>query len=314
MIMEQKTDIAILIPTSRPVVLHRALSSLAAQTDKGFRVYVLSWKKDGRTAEIISDFEDILQIRYLSFDDAPQGPLSSLQKRGLSQLGDESFVMFLSDDNELTPKCIKRFRKTAKRDNNKNVYHYNINVIDTTNKLISKGKRYPRVIKVEKLFKKIFYKDYQASMSSFVFRRSVLEERFVELEGANRSDLATIFSCAKEDGIRTVPFSRVLWRRHSASLAINPATAKRVAYDKVVFLRWSEEFFPSEDDYPVSPSDRIRLYAKSCAALYPDYTKEEIKEKYMQFKVFSSALRKMKGSSALRSAIGEKTGELKGNV
>lgn len=75
--------------------------------------------------------------------------------------------MFLSDDNELTPKCIKRFRKVAKRDHNKNVYHYNINVIDMANKLISKGKRFPRVIKVDKLFKKVFYKDYPAPLSSF---------------------------------------------------------------------------------------------------------------------------------------------------
>ena len=313
MIMEQKTDIAIVIPTSRPLVLHRALASLSSQTDKGFKVYVLSWKKDERTGEIVSDFEDSLDIRYFSFDDATPSSLSALQKKGLTLLGDEDFVMFLSDDNELTPKCIRRFRKVAKRDCNKNVYHYNINVIDMANKLISKGKRFPRVIKVDKLFKKVFYKDYPAPLSSFIFRRSVLQERFVTLEEANRSDLATIFACAKEEGIRTIPFSRVLWRRHSAALASNPATAKSVALDKVEFLRWSEDFFQNDDEYPVSPSDRIRLYARSCAALYPDYTKEEIKEKYMQFKVFTSAIRKMKGSSALRSALGDKTGELKGN-
>lgn len=313
MIMEQKKDIAIVIPTSRPLVLHRALASLSAQVDKGFRVYVISWKADGRTSEIVSDFDDRLDIRYHSFDDTPQGSLSALLKQSFSLLGDEVFVMFLSDDNELTPKCIKRFRKVAKKDYNKNVYHYNINVIDMTNKLISKGKRYPRVIKIEKLFKKVFYKNYPASMSSFIFRKSVLLERFVELEGANRSDLATVFACAKEEGVRTVPFSRVLWRRHPAALAANPATAISVALDRVAFLRWSEDFFPTDDDYPVSPSDRIRLFARSCAALYPDYTKDEIKEKYMQFKVFSSAIRKMKGNSALRSALGDKTGELKGN-
>ena len=108
--MEQNTDIAIVIPTSRPLVLHRALASLSSQTDKGFRVYVISWKKDERTTEIVSDFEDSLDIRYFSFDDATPSSLSALQKMGLSLLGDEDFVMFLSDDNELTPKCIKRFR------------------------------------------------------------------------------------------------------------------------------------------------------------------------------------------------------------
>ena len=79
--MEQKTDIAIVIPTSRPLVLHRALASLSSQTDKGFRVYVISWKKDERTTEIVSDFEDSLDIRYFSFDDATPSSLSALQKK-----------------------------------------------------------------------------------------------------------------------------------------------------------------------------------------------------------------------------------------
>ena len=314
MIEMAQNDIAVVIPAYRAADLHKTLQSLAYQTDRNFTVYLCDDCSTDDIKSIADDFEESLHIVYHRFDEnLGQKSMSAHLARCLALVGTEGLVCFLSDDNELTRDCIRRLRKTVRKDPGYDIYHWNTNIIDYRGDKVMKGKRWRRSLSTEKFFRKLFFKKrFLAPLSSFVFRKEALSEGLCTDDDIYRNDLATIMNVSGENGIRTVRRARVLWRSHSASLSVNPVTEERIARSMCGFLQWTEKFFGEE--YPIGVKDRMRLFAKYASKLYPTRTADEVRELFFKFNVFSGTMRKLKGRGILRRALKERTSSLKGET
>lgn len=307
--MEKIPDIAIVIPAFDAVNLHKTLESIVLQADSGVRVYVADDASPADIASIVADFEPRLDIRHHRFEEN-MGQKSMLRhlRRCIDLVGEE-WTVVLSDDNELAPKALRRLRRAMGKRKEFDVYHWDTDIIDTDGNLVRKTRRYPRKTTSGKLFKDIYLNDAVAPLSSFVFRTVVLKEKYVEDAEAWRMDLATILSCAAMSGIRTVWRGTVLWREKAAGTSMRIDMDEKVALSSVRLFRWSEFFFG--ENYPLGTSDRLYFYAEALAALYPTYTKEELKEMMGEFGFVSGTVRKMRASSALKSAIKDREAALR---
>ena len=306
----EKNDIAIVIPAYRASSIHKTLYSLSAQTDRRFTVYVGDDASPEDLATIVSGFEDRLHIVYYRFPDN-YGPEKATEhlKRCLGLIGDESFICILSDDNELTPKCIRRFRRTAASHPDYDVYHWNCDTIDVRSEVTEMGRRFRRKMTVGQMFRRVFIAGAPLSVSSFVFRRDALLNALSGEETLAKATLAALFKAAREKGVLTVRCSRVLLRRHPDSLSDNPATAAESAKAVFSFLLWTEGFFAMEE-YPASVKERMRLLAAQAVKMYPAYTADAIRDMYLEARVFDGGLRKMRGRSVLKDYLSRRTVEL----
>ena len=157
--------------------------------------------------------------------------------------------------------------------------------------------------------------------------------RFVSLKGCQKISSALngeIFQLSDDEMIKvyasSVPLSEIKKERSYAQAAMVCGVPTLIPYDVVQCDNGYGIVYEKAEmtslSYLIShnPDDMVKyanMLADTMRELHsteiPEGKLPEIKEKYMQFKVFTSAIRKMKGSSALRSALGDKTGELKGN-
>ena len=308
--MAQDRNIAFIIPAYRATDLHRTLQSLAMQTDRGFSVYLADDAVPGDLSALCAEFEDALDIRHTRFEDSLGGISRSKHlSRALALAGGETFVCFLGDGAELTPKCVRRLRKTIENHPEYNVYHWNTEILDAAGNPDGKVFRYGASIRADKLFRRLFLKGWPAPLSSFVFRRETLLTAGIFDAECYSTDFQNIFACAGEKGVRTVWLSRI---RRRVPTVPDPALAERETLSLLAFFRWSETFFGEE--YPISTGDRLDLFAETAARLFPTYTAEEVKERYMAFEVCQGPIRKLRASSAIRAALKERNRELKGPV
>ena len=312
--MDNKTaDLAILIPTARITWLHKTLRSLAFQSDRKFRVYVADDASGEDIAGVVAEFEDALDIRCQTFSPNVGGSSLSLQiERALDMLRDETFILVLSDDNELSKFAVGRLHRTIARHPDFDVYHWNTEIIDGKGSVLESPKGFARKEMNDRLFRDIFFKGAVAPLSSFVFRKSVFVSKLLLDENLLRTDLQTIFSASAEKGIRTVSRAKLRWRRHEQAMSSNPALRRKLIFSMLGFFKWSETFFG--DTYPVPTGERMELFAKYAARLLPESKPEDIRELYMEFAVFNGPIRKMKGSSIIKRALRDREEYLKDNA
>ncbi len=300
--MEQK-DLAIVILAYRGAHLHRALSSLQLQKDKHFRVYVCDDASPDDIHGMLGEFEDSLDMTYTRFEEnfgiRRQGAHLA---RCLSLVRDERIVCFFSDDNELSRDAVGRIRRMAGRHPETEVFHLNTDFVNASSELTGKGKRYGRKMRPAALFRRIFCKQAPAPLSSFFFRREALQRAMFQIQDISRAPLTLVFAAAGVGGrVMTPCRGRLLKRPHSSDYSSNPATTLEKAVQMQSFFGWSEYFFG--DRYPLNPRDRVELFARHAAAMYPARTEEEILEKFLTFRVFEREFGKGRGKRILHRTL-----------
>jgi len=303
--MKTSDKIAVVIPAYNCDNLHRTLSSIVLQKDPYVNVYVVDDASPKDISGVVSEFEDSLGIRYRRFDEnLGRQSMTRHLRRCLEVVGDEPWVCIFSDDNEFSKGSFAGLRRCMAHYPSFDVYHWNIQIIDVNSSVVTTPKKIGLKSSCASLFRDVFYREAHCPLSSFVFRTSVLRSRFVVDDEAFRMDLATVMNCAKENGIRTVRWKKVLWREQAVGSPEVAAMKELYIRSTVRFLLWSEKFF--EEKYPVGSSDRLALYAEVLASLYPGYTPEDLKEMMGRFAAAQGALRKMKAQSLLKKEIAKR--------
>lgn len=308
--MPNVPDIAIVIPSYEGTSLPKALESIASQRDSRVRVYVADDAGSPEIAAVAADYESRLDIRHTRFDtNLGQGSMVAHLRRSLDLVKDEEWVLFLSEDNELGEGALKRLRRCIRWNSGYDVFHWNTDIIDAAGNVVRETRKYPLKATAGRLFKEVFLNGAVAPLSAFVFRTAVLKDKFVTDDQAWRLELATILNAAKEKGVRTIRGARFRWREKAPGTAVPASRSDLAAQSAVRFFLWSETFFG--EDYPIGTSDRLELYAKSVAGLYPSYTAEDLKDVMYSFAAVDGPIRKMKAASALKAALKEREEALK---
>ncbi len=279
-------EIVFIVPARNIDTLHRTLSMLSFQKDRGFRVCVVDLTGTSSAESVASEFEHKLPISVTDVE--PSG--EPLWKCCLDLVPDAQWVCFLQPDVDLGAKSVGRMQKCIDAHEGYDAFRW----------ILAEPNRKPGLkTRPDKLFTWVFVDGEAAPLASFVFRASALREAFAADPDAAGMDLAVILSGAKKTGIRTVRWDRVGYRNPEPPS--DPVLVEKDVRARLAFFRWSERFFGEE--YPLGTGDRLALFARELARLYPSFTPEELKEDLSTFAVVNGPIRRMKAASALKSAL-----------
>ena len=279
-------EIVFIVPARNIDTIHRTLSMLAFQKDRGFRVCVADLTGSSTAESVASEFEHTLKVSVTDVE--PSG--EPLGKCCLDLVPDAEWVCFLRSDIDLSAKSVGRMRKCIDAHDGYDAFRW----------ILAEPNRKPGLkTRPDKLFTALFVDGEVAPLSSFVFRASALREAFAADPDAAGMDLAVILSGAKKTGIRTVRWERVGYKKPEEPA--DPALVEKHVRARLAFFRWSERFFGEE--YPLGTGDRLALFAGELARLYPSFSPDELKEDLNTFAVVNGPIRRMKAASALKSAL-----------
>ena len=285
-------EIVFILPSRNIDTLHRTLSMLTIQKDKGFRVCVADLT-GSLAASVLSGFEHSLTVSAVPMEASGE----PFWKRCLEVVPDAEWVCFLGTDVDLNVQSVGRMRKCIADHPAYDVFHWN---------LAEPYRKYRLRTRPGRLFTSVFTEGGEAPLSSFVFRARTLREVFEADPEAAGMDLAVILSAAGKPGIRSVRRERIGYRKPDVSA--DPALVEKDVRARLAFFRWSERFFG--EDYPLDVSARLALFAGELARLYPSFSPDELKEDLNTFAVVSGPIRRLKASSALKTALKARQGAL----
>ena len=238
---KRMNTLAIVIPAYKPDYLERALSSLAAQSFKGFTVYVGDDGSPFDLYQIVAPFEESLSIHYTRFPSNFGGKdLVKQWERCIHLCKDEEYILLFSDDDMMEPHCIESFTNLTVPDD-ANVLHFDINIIDENDKCLQVCPTFPQSLSAESFFDLLFRRQITARMPEFIFRRKwLVENGLVAFDLAWRSDTATVISAARSGGILTISGEqcRVLWRASGENISGKTLLARQKNTANIGFFNW----------------------------------------------------------------------------
>lgn len=245
----------------------RLADALVFQKYKDFRVYVPA---DTPQAE---DYQGRLNLVTGGLN-AVTEPLTCIWEPGAAP--DQDFL--------------RRVARSAERHEDYDVFH--VNVLDQ--------KPFPRKTGWKRLFRILVEEEVAEPLSAFVFRTARLREKAVFVGDGDLDPVPTLLACARQRPVRNVWRQTLIWT--APELARDPASEEQRVLRRMDLLRWTETFYGA-DDYPLSPGDRMDLFANCLARLFPSYSEEALKPMMNSFQVSQGPLRKMRAAHALSSAI-----------
>lgn len=276
--------LAIVIPAYKHDFLADTLKSLSEQTDKRFNVYIGDDASPFDLYSIVKDFNDKISIKYKFFHDNLGGKdLVAQWNRCIDLIEGEEFFMLFSDDDVMSSDCIENFYKSIETNHNFDVYHFDINIIDSEGNVKVKCPKYPELLSSYDFFSMLYnHKKIDARMPEFIFRTECFNRTggFVGFDLAYRTDNATVMNCAKEKGIYTVQNSTVLWRDSGINVSsaknIPPAVSYKKCKATIEFFNWVDAFLKDIDKcWPISVFRRSRIIIKNLLPVYKSMGKAD---------------------------------------
>ena len=287
-------EIVFVIPARNIDTLHRSLSMLSFQKGGGVSAVVVDFAGSDAVRATVSDFEHRLpvSIKIMAQEGQP------LWKCCLDSAPGAEWVCFITPGVELMEKSVMRMRRCIEKHPAYDAFRWN---------LAEPARKWGLKTNPDRLFLRMYEEGDSAPLSSFVFRARILRETFETDPDAAGMAPAIILSAAKKTGVRTVRWERVGYNAPAPST--DPAMVEKEIRSRLAFFRWSERYFGEE--YPMGVGDRLDLFARELARLYPSFTPDELKEDLNTFAVVNGPIRRMRAASALKAALKERQESLK---
>jgi len=279
-------ELLFIVPAQNADVLQRILSMLTFQKGASFRTCVVDLTGSESFNEIVAEFGQNIPVTAVHL--AADGGL--FWKSCLEAAPSSEWVCFLGPDVDFTEKSVKRMLKCIADHPAYDVFHWN---------LAEPFRKISLKTKPERLFTHVFVDGAEAPLSSFVFRVQTLREVFVTDPEAVGMDFALVLAAAKKNPVRTARWERIGYRK--PDMVSDPALVEKEVRARLAFFRWTERFFG--DDYPMGVGERLDLFARELARLYPSFTQDELKADLNTFAVVNGPIRRMRAASALKSAL-----------
>lgn len=243
-------SLAIIIPAYKDSFLKNTLESIANQTEKNFNLYICNDNSPYDIDNIVDNFKRkySIPLKYIKFKENLGGrDLVAHWERCVKQTANESLIWLFSDDDIIECNCVENLFKAVNKNPNIDVFHFNLSIINTNNNVIKFCTEFPELISSEKFFALLYEGKIDARMPEFVFRRKRYEEcgGFIPFDLAWRSDNATVINLAANNGIITIPHSKVLWRLSDENISAHydSSICKRKDASTINFFNWVNNYF-----------------------------------------------------------------------
>jgi len=279
-------QITFVIPARNLDTLHRTLSMLSFQKDRGFRAVIVDLAGSDAVRAVIPDFEHRFPVSVVTVEQAGQ----PLWKCCLDTVPDAEWVCFLTPGVDFTETSVGRMHRCIDDHAAYDVFHWN---------LAEPHKKWGLRTRPDRIFTNVFVDGSVAPISSFVFRAQALRNAFAADPDAAGMGHAVLLAAAKKTGVRSARRERIGYTAPAPST--DPSVVEKEVRARLAFFRWSERYFG--DDYPLGVGDRLSLFATELARLYPSYTPDELKEDLGTFAVVSGPVRRLRAASALKAAL-----------
>ena len=279
-------EIVFLIPARDVDSLHRTLSMLSFQKDRAFRAVLVDLAGSEAVRSVAADFEHQFPVTVETVDPAGQ----PLWKCCLDAAPQAEWVCFLTPGIDLNATSFQRMKRCIDKHPDYDAFRWN---------LADPNRKWRLKTRPDRIFTRVFVDKDEAPLSSFVFRAKTLREALADDSEAAGMAPALILTAAKKTGVRTVRWERVGFAAPVPTT--DPALVEKEVRARLAFFRWSERFFG--DDYPLEVGERLALFATELARLYPSFSPDTLKEDMNTFAVVNGPIRRMRASSALKSAL-----------
>lgn len=273
--------LAIIIPAYKDTYLDETLNSLLRQTNKDFSIYIGDDNSPYNLIEIISKYSKSLNITYKRFPSNIGGEdLVQQWNRCLQMMEDEEFFCLFSDDDIMEAACIENFRKALELNAKFDVFHFDINIIDSNGDITTQCPPYPSTLSADKFLYLLYTNRIDARMPEFIFKTQHFHSLggFVNFDLAYRSDNATVIVNAKDKGIYTIPEAKILWRNSGINVSANPNTLLKIrrTYASISFFNWLEDYYSNRKEIcPFNAKGRLKLIISDILTLTNCVTQEE---------------------------------------
>lgn len=245
-------EIAIVIPAYKAQFFRHTLESLAHQSCKNFTLYIGDDASPDDFESLVSIYKKDIDIVYKKFDNNLGGKdLVAQWKRCIEMTKGEPWIWLFSDDDILGPNCIRLLLDELTKQSQKDIYHFNVSVIDEYNNVVRKVKRFPTIISSKELFIKKESATIESFVVEYIFSRDIYDKvgGFQEFDLAWGSDITTWVKMGNDRGIKTIEGDEVFWR--SSSLNITTNLNKSMVYRKfrasLDYMVFVNDFFKDAD-------------------------------------------------------------------
>jgi glycosyltransferase involved in cell wall biosynthesis len=251
-------ELAIIIPTYRVRFLERTLSSLAAQTDRRFHIYVGDDASPEAIEPIVKKFQARLPLTYHRFSENLGGRSLTQQWSRCIALSTEPWVWLFSDDDVMEPDCVASFYRTlAATHGGFNVYRFNTLVIDEDDQPLRLNPPHPEVESGMQFLYFLLRGLRSCIAQEAIFSRAVFERHgWVDFPLAWGTDNASQIVWAEARGLKRINGARVRWRWSGQNISSTRERKLKMvkACANMKYIEWVFELVNgiSDPDFPLS--------------------------------------------------------------
>ncbi|MBD1393295.1 glycosyltransferase family 2 protein [Mucilaginibacter glaciei] len=217
-------DLAVVIPAYKAQYFEDTLSSLAAQTNKNFNVYIGDDYSPDNLRSIADKFSGRLNINYTRFPENI-GPRNLVKqwKRCIDLVNNhEEWLWLFSDDDIADPDCVARFYTALGQNGDRfDIYRFNTVTIDGVGNIVQPNATGPKEESGEQMAYHLLRGERGNSMPDHIFSRAIYDYcgGFVETDFAQGADWATSVLFAQQKGICIIPQAKVYWRKSGVNIS-----------------------------------------------------------------------------------------------
>lgn len=238
--------LAIVIPFYKLKFFEAALTSIANQTNKKFRVYV---SDDGSTENVkplIELFQSKFELKYHRFDkNLGKYDLVAHWNRSV-KLAEEEWIWLFSDDDLMSEGCVQAFYDVLdETESRHDLYRFNIEMIDNSGKVILVKDTHPQLeTGYDFLLRRLHSKSLSAAVE-YIFKKDVFEKNngFVNFPLAFCSDDASWITFTNEKPIYTITGLTVYWRSSFINISSKSGLQKQKAEALLAYCIWVKDKF-----------------------------------------------------------------------
>ena len=198
---------------------------------------------------MIDEYSDRIDICYHRFsDNLGAQDLVAQWERCISLIRGEQWIWLFSDDDVMGRQCVEMFYNEI--DNSRplfDLYHFNINVINSKGDVIKRHKKYPQLISSEDFYRSKASARLESFVVEYIFSRSIYENTggFVNFDWAWGSDIATWVRMGRGKGIKTINGDIVYWRKREKNITpdMNNNVVMKKALIEIECFTWMNNFF-----------------------------------------------------------------------
>ena len=248
-------QLAIVIPAYKATYLNETLESIAQQTDKRFQLYIGDDCSPFDIEGIVKRFQGRIPLIYKRFDTNLGGQdLVGQWERCIELTQNEQYIWLFSDDDTMESSCVELFYNALEHHPKSELFHFNINVIDSRNgnkSLIFP--KFPTILSAGEYLKLKLKGKIVSFVVEFIFSRDIYNKvnGFQNFDLAWGSDFMTWLKMASVsmNGILTVQENQRLVNWRMSSENISPNKTKPIMLRKIKALISNAIFLKRELDH-----------------------------------------------------------------